>query len=242
MPSFLLFTLYGPLSSWGEVAVGSIRPSADRPTRSALLGLIGACLGIERHDQDRQEALIRSLGVAVRTDAGGSLLEDFHTFQSVSGVLGENEFPNTRRASLLANEKRVKTSITNRQYRQDACYTGVVWLRGDGVWSLDQIADAMVRPAYVPFLGRKACSLGWPLSPRIVEADGLVSALERYEPPQDLADRGALSRRRRVDFERDAPGIVPNFVESSIRRDNPRDRNRWAFSPRPELTFYVEVK
>ena len=46
MTDYLLLRLYGPLASWGEIAVGESRHSAVQPSRSALLGLLGAALGI----------------------------------------------------------------------------------------------------------------------------------------------------------------------------------------------------
>ena len=45
MPRYVVFRLAAPLASFGEVAVGERRPTADRPTRSAVIGLLGAALG-----------------------------------------------------------------------------------------------------------------------------------------------------------------------------------------------------
>ena len=47
----LVFRLYGPMASWGEIAVGENRHTANYPSKSALLGLLGAALGIERDDE-----------------------------------------------------------------------------------------------------------------------------------------------------------------------------------------------
>ncbi|MEX2322042.1 MAG: CRISPR-associated protein Cas5, partial [Saccharospirillum sp.] len=38
---FLVFRLYGPLASWGNTAVGGVRPTLAMPTRSAILGMLG---------------------------------------------------------------------------------------------------------------------------------------------------------------------------------------------------------
>jgi CRISPR system Cascade subunit CasD len=50
MMEYLLFRLYGPLASWGEIAVGESRHTATYPGKSALLGLLAAALGIRRDD------------------------------------------------------------------------------------------------------------------------------------------------------------------------------------------------
>lgn len=68
MESFLILKLAGPLQAWGGHTFEDFRPSHDVPTRSGLLGLLGACLGVRRDDPDGQQALARSVRFAVRTD------------------------------------------------------------------------------------------------------------------------------------------------------------------------------
>ena len=53
----LVFQLEAPLSSWGDVAVGEYRPTAEYPGQSAILGLLAAALGIDRLDTEGQSAL-----------------------------------------------------------------------------------------------------------------------------------------------------------------------------------------
>ena len=50
MRDYLVMRLYAPLASWGEIAVGEVRHSANYPSKSALLGLLGAALGVRRDD------------------------------------------------------------------------------------------------------------------------------------------------------------------------------------------------
>jgi len=52
---YLVFQLYGPLASWGDIAVGETRPSALTPSRSAILGLLAAALGLKRPDTAKSE-------------------------------------------------------------------------------------------------------------------------------------------------------------------------------------------
>lgn len=77
----LLFRLYGPLASWGEIAVGESRHSANYPSKSAILGLVGAALGIERSDEAQQAGLQQGYQVAVEVFSTGQLLRDYHTAQ-----------------------------------------------------------------------------------------------------------------------------------------------------------------
>jgi CRISPR system Cascade subunit CasD len=116
MNDYLLFRLYGPLASWGETAVGEVRPSAAWPGRSAIIGLLAAALGIRRDEEERQRALTASYGMAVCVENRGELLRDYHTTQvppERRGVLHH-----TRRDELNADT--LHTILSQRDYRTDA--------------------------------------------------------------------------------------------------------------------------
>ena len=57
MSGWLAIVLAAPLASFGEEPGNAYRGTADRPTRSALIGLAGAALGIDRADGAGQKAL-----------------------------------------------------------------------------------------------------------------------------------------------------------------------------------------
>src|SRR5689334_9356211 len=98
MAAFLCFRLHGPLASWGDIAVGERRPSAPHVSRSAVLGLIAAALGIRRDDSDAWGELDRSVGFASRTDAPGELLVDYHTAQGPDEKLLRAEAAGAKKA------------------------------------------------------------------------------------------------------------------------------------------------
>ena len=60
MSGCLVVVLAAPLASFGENAGNVRRGTADRPTRSALIGLAGAALGVERADSTGQQKLVDS--------------------------------------------------------------------------------------------------------------------------------------------------------------------------------------
>ncbi len=64
---WLVILLSAPLASFAEEPGNAQRGSADRPTRSALIGLAGAALGIERADAEGQQRLAASFLTATRT-------------------------------------------------------------------------------------------------------------------------------------------------------------------------------
>ena len=68
MPSYLILRLDGPMQAWGTHTFEDFRPSNLFPTRSGLLGLLGACLGIDRRDHAGLEQLAASVEFTVRAD------------------------------------------------------------------------------------------------------------------------------------------------------------------------------
>ena len=78
---FLTCVLAAPIGAMGALAVGERRGTWDRPGRSAVLGLVAACLGIEREDEDAHQALETGYGLALRVERLGPVLADYHTAQ-----------------------------------------------------------------------------------------------------------------------------------------------------------------
>ncbi|EMO62112.1 CRISPR-associated protein Cas5 [Leptospira borgpetersenii serovar Pomona str. 200901868] len=61
MKDYLVFRLYGPLVSWGNIAVGEYRPSDSFPTKSAIIGLISASFGFDRSEDGKISELVKSV-------------------------------------------------------------------------------------------------------------------------------------------------------------------------------------
>lgn len=242
MPEFLTFALVAPLASFGSIAVGERRGGWDRPGRSAVLGLLGACLGVERDDDAGQAALAESYGLALLCREAGTLLADYHTAQ-VPPTQRNRRFP-TRAAELRAPGQ--NTILSRRDYRTGAWHLACVWVRGPAPrWSLAAIAAAMNQPVFAPYLGRKSCPLGLPLAPNIVDAEHAPAALlDRDENGRETTlrrrwlPRGTPDRTITLDADDappDDPRLQPMRVET--RRDQPRSRRRWQFDLRREIVL-----
>lgn len=240
MTEFLLFTLYAPLASWGDIAVGESRGSWDRPSRSAILGLLGAALGVERADQAAHGALVSGYGVAVRQDAAGTVLSDYHTVQTVAANVVRRERPATRAQLLGRPSHELETILSRRTYRQDALATVALWTRDDPRWSLAELAAALLRPAFTLYAGRKANPLGAPVHPEIVEAASLAAALRGRRPGiagvSDHLLRGRDGWGREVAHDAvlggEGAGSGLRMLRREVRRDIPVHRARWHFAER----------
>lgn len=240
----LLFTLYAPLASWGEIAMGEQRGSWTFPSRSAVLGLVAAALGLTREDAEGHAALDKGYGFAVRLDAPGLPLSDYHTTQTMAQSLLKKQKPATRRDLLAAGDP--ETILSRRGYRADALATAALWdALPDGKparWTLETLAAHLRAPVFTLYAGRKSNPLGLPLKPKILEAKTLAAAFAQ-RPASALADlvpdleldrlRPADGWGRAVAFdllEKGQSGI--EVREHEIRRDGGADRRRWLFTER----------
>ena len=77
----LLLRLAAPLQSWGSDSKFETRKTGREPTKSGVVGLLAAALGLRRDDTEGL-ARLNGLRFAVRADQEGSLLVDFHTAKS----------------------------------------------------------------------------------------------------------------------------------------------------------------
>ena len=230
--NWLVVFIAAPLASFGEEPGNARRGSSDRPSRSALLGLAGAALGIERDDAASQQALSGSFLVATRTLSPGSPLTDFHTFQS----LPESAGPVATRADALARRDDLETSITRRVYRADASWQAAYVAREGAAVSLQALCEAFQRPHFALWAGRKSCPLAHPLAPRIVvDATDAEAAFAEHAKAARLPKiPGATMIALDADLK---SSIRANSVRRHRRRDEPGDRVRWHFSARDELVF-----
>ena len=243
MTGFLVFTLYAPLASWGEIAVGETRGSWNRPSRSAMMGLLAAALGITREKQDDHNALDAGYGIAVRLDAGGASLMDYHTAQTASEIEIKKAFgkerPQTRQALLSAAG--LQTILSRRELREDALATACLWARERARWPLEALKEALERPVFILYAGRRANAFGLPIGPTIVEAESLASAFAQ-RPPRRTEDGFEMFDRlkSRTDWGREvAYDPLPQGIASGLatvrietRRDSNPHRERWQFAER----------
>lgn len=244
---FLLFRLWGPMAAWGDIAVGERRGTWNRPSRSAVLGMVAACLGHERGDRAAHDRLERGLGFAVRVDDPGRPLRDYHTAQS-PGEQGGNRWA-TRRDE-LADPRNLNTILSERTYQLEMNAVVVLWRRPDTYGpTLDEIAARLTEPVFAPYLGRKSCPLGLPLMPRRIEAVSPAAALKSYDaqpfkenqfpPPWARWPETPPSELWLDADEAHRFGLKADI--RTVRRDRVRDRPRWLFSDRAEVRILEET-
>ncbi len=225
---FLLFQLQAPLAAWGDIAVGQYRGSRDAPGNAALVGLLGAALGVLRSDETAHAALRDGYGFAVGTVAPGQLLRDYHTAQvpGRSDLYGRPH--RTRRDELSVAKHKLNTILSTRDYRQNAAWAIAVQALPGAPHSLNALAQALREPRFVLYLGRKCCPPAAPLAPQVADADSAHAALAAYlaaaDPPATLR---SLAWGDGVDA-----GLPAHL--STPRKDRLIRRRGWQFGDRTE--------
>jgi len=150
----LLLRLEGPMQSWGYRSRFDYRDTALEPTRSGVIGLICAAMGIARGES---LSCFDAIRLGVRVDKEGWIERDYHTALDVIKADGSGS----------------DTVVSHRDYLADAIFT--VGLESSDRSLLDDIASALKSPCWTLFLGRKAFPLTKPpLSPDSVPLEGTL--------------------------------------------------------------------
>lgn len=240
MTLFLTFTLVAPLASFGGIAVGERRTGGDRPAKSSILGLVAGALGLER-DNAAHARLVRELFYAVRSEdmqvcSPRRLMTDYHTVQTPAR--GRNQHFATRREE-VADKQSLGTILSYREYRSDCAFTVALWTRVISPrFSLEELAEALLRPVFTPYIGRKACPLMLPTNPRIIPADDVHQAFVQYDAMLQskrvfLEKYGLTTTPRMLAIDTDAARNMEGRRER--RRDEVLARERWQFGLREEF-------
>ncbi|MFI2300209.1 type I-E CRISPR-associated protein Cas5/CasD [Actinacidiphila glaucinigra] len=221
--SVLTLQLAGPLQSWGAAARFARRSTENAPTKSGVIGLLAAAVGLDR-DDDTGLAELAELRFGVRIDQPGTRLRDFQTAHHFDS--GES------------------MPLSERFYLADAVFVAAV----EGPATLiDQLHTALRAPHYLPYLGRRSCPPSRPLELGVHhDASGLRGVLAAE--PWRAADwhQKRYRHQSRVDLtahletpatgDGDMPGL--DTLRDQPLSFDPRHR-RYALRPVHTMTITV---
>jgi CRISPR system Cascade subunit CasD len=160
------------MQAWGEHSAFAHRDTVRFPTRSGLIGLLASAEGRPR---DATLDRYTPLAFTVRVDRAGVAMEDFHT---VGGG-----YPRHRTVITAEGKRRsadTATIVSRRRYLADAVFCVAITGPPD---LTAPIADALRRPRWQPYLGRRSCPPEQPL---------LLAAVDN--PIGDLQERVPVAR------------------------------------------------
>lgn len=170
MPTLAIY-LDAPMQSWGASSKFQFRETGAFPTKSALVGILAAACGINKHapDEAKKLAPLTALKLTVvkieKIDIPTSRLTDFHT---VGG--GYDKKASLREKMSIpkkASGAPFGTVITRRSYLTDAAF--VALFEGDAT-TLEKLQTALLDPVWGVWFGRKTCLPATPLTPTLGES------------------------------------------------------------------------
>jgi len=168
MPTLLL-RLAGPMQSWGTTSRFDQRDTGKGPSKSGVIGLLAAALGIDREEWNDDLRALAALAMGVRHDRPGVLKRDYQT----AGCAASDKM-------IRADGSVSKDGVTShRDYLADAVF--LVGLEGPDRRLLERAHAALQNPVWPLALGRKSYVPSEPvwLEGGVVD-ESLMSALAAY--------------------------------------------------------------
>lgn len=240
MSHILFMRLAGPMQSWGVMSRFSRRDTGKEPSRSGVIGLICAAMGIDRADDGHPDlAKLSRAKLGIRVLRGGVLQSDYHTAQDVA-------IANTDRRK-DGTYKTKDTELSTRFYLADADFIAAV--QSDDRDLLERVHAALKRPVWQLFLGRKAFVPSMPIYLKddvaIAENTDLSSVLKDAVLPERLGisiSEKRLDIHQRVVIEVDNVTNTETVSGSEIRQDVPLSFAKRRFTVRRVHTTFAEKK
>lgn len=146
----LLLRLVGPMQSWGTTSRFDQRDTGKEPSKSGVIGLLAAALGIERENWEKLKPLTR-LSMGVRHDRPGIPKRDYQT-------AGCAETDTIIKADGTPSKDGV---VSQRFYLADASF--LVGLNGEDRNLLETIHEGLRDPIWPLALGRKSYAPSEPI-------------------------------------------------------------------------------
>lgn len=189
MTSVVLLRLAGPMQSWGGASRHMARFTLAMPTKSGVIGLLAAALGRRRGEDISDLAALR---FGVRADQPGQLLVDYHTVSAASRAPGDPARQRLPTASGSTLKPAESTKVTRRYYLADAVFVAGIEATPD---LASQLAEALRRPHFALYLGRRSCPPSRPVLLQLLKDTALEEALRTADWQAGPAEQAQALRR-----------------------------------------------
>lgn len=153
----ILLKLAGPLQSWGTNSHFEYRRTDNYPSKSAIIGMILAAMGIRRGVDENLIIELNKFDFALRIDQEGDILEDYHIVQN--------------------RLKEASFYVTKRYYLEDAVFLAALGSENGAV--IAEIEHALKYPHFQPFMGRRSCPVPVDFFLGVFE-EGVIEILKTY--------------------------------------------------------------
>lgn len=181
MKDFLILKLQGAMQAWGGHTFEDFRPSYVFPTRSGVVGLLGACLGIDREEIAKREDLNNSFELTIISTKRKIKKNSYNNKEAMNHLLIRKitDFHTVLDGRKADGKARKEAIVSYREYLCDAEFTLILDFKDNANYKLNKIKNAVEDPVFTPFLGRRSCPLHRPLFDKVVTAENIKQALEQ---------------------------------------------------------------
>lgn len=131
----ILLKFSGPLQSWGTNSNFEVRKTDFYPSKSAVIGMISAGMGLKRDDEKIKS--LNELNFAIRVDQYGNILRDYHTAKKYKD-----------------NGSFERTYVTNRYYLEDYVFVVGISHRDDSL--MEEVVNALKYQYFQTYMGRRS--------------------------------------------------------------------------------------
>jgi len=202
----VLLRLEGPLQAWGTRSRFGRRDTEAEPSKSGVIGLLGAALGMPRDDM-RTLAALAECRLGVRVDHEGTLLTDYHT-------VGSGKF---REPDYFVYGVGDHAVMTHRDYLQNASFLAAVTFEDEAM--ARRVHDAIGAPVWPLVLGRRSCSPSLPIQvPKGLVEGSFEDALRKAVFPSRSVPKDGSGEPRRIRMVLECDAADP---EAQPRQDQP---------------------
>lgn len=207
-PNTLFLRLEGALQAWGDnQSKFLIRRTAEAPTKSGVIGLLCAAMGISRIDAANDWLVwFSELNMGTRIDRPGVRWWDYHTVGAgLKMQIAEGE-----------GKSKPRAMITRREFLCDASFIVVLQGNPDLITELE---GALLNPTWTSYLGRKCC----PPSRPIFEKD----ALGEFSDVKSALRSISWKKRLRSDTAPKSVECLLDWIKTEKQPEAPLDAEIW---------------
>ena len=226
MSHTLILRFSAPMQSGGVSSRFTTRDSAKEPTKSGVIGLLCAALGVSRENANSDNPIftqLLKLRMGIRVLKEGILERDYHIALNVSRASG---------ARPKKDKDPKHTVISDRYYLSDADF--LVALESENQELLESLQNALKSPKWHLFLGRKS----FPPAEPVFLADGLKlnTSLE------NALKSFVLNEDEMEDFSKQQRLIIEDEDGMRVCQDVPLDLAERRFGLRRVWVDFMDTK
>lgn len=249
MDNYLYFRMVCPMSSWGEVSFEMDRPTLNFPIKSAIIGMIGASLGINRDNDSALIELHNKLSIIIgyedmldEKNDPSNMVDFFRidSFQKKAKITKKNNLSYwetlqfTKETNLITSSSK----IGKKEYLTDCIF--YIWIKGESD-ILEKIKNGLLHPHYTLSGGRKNCIFSFPLEPQLIQSYNFHTAFEKTVFKFILKDREQIKPKFMVfENEKDIEGINSSVSYKINLRVDLKNTNARSFGLKEYSVVYIK--